>query len=96
MVKGWITYDNRAVTMEEMTHQHMSNIYYFTKFIVPELYPQSVRDDIMKWLLIRFEGVILPYRPDHGFIQEQAYLAKMGYLKENNDIIVNGEIIGKY
>ncbi len=96
MVRGWITYDNRMVTMEEMSHQHMSNIYYYTKYIVPQLYPQCVREDIQKWLLIRFDGVILPYRPVHKFVMEQEYLAKMGYLKENNDIVVNGELIGKY
>lgn len=82
--------------MEEMSHQHMSNIYYFTKYIVPELYPQSIRNDIMNWLLVRFDGVILPYHPVHEFVQEQIYLSKMGYLRDNNDIVVNGELIGKY
>jgi hypothetical protein len=50
----------------------------------------------MKWLLIRFDGIILPYHPVHEYLQERIYLTKMGYLKENNDIIVNGELIGKY
>jgi len=82
--------------MENMSHQHMSNIYYFINKIVPQLYPDSVRQDINAWLQKRFGGIILPYHPVPNFIQEQAYLYQKGYLQENNEIVINGELIGSY
>ena len=96
MIKGWITYDNRTVTMEDMSHQHMSNIFYFVTYVVPNLYPDSVRNDVFRWLVKRFSGDILPYRPHPGFKEEKQYLLLNGYLKDNNDIIINNQLIGKY
>jgi hypothetical protein len=96
MVQGWITYDNRTVTMEEMSHQHMSNIYYYTKYILPELYCDSTRNDIFRWLLKRFGGVILNYHPHPDFLWEKDYLLQRGYLKEDGRIVVNNNIIGWY
>ena len=93
---SWRTYDNRVINMEEMSHQHMSNIFYFVNNIVPNYYPDSTRNYISKWLLIRFDNVILPFCPDPNFKNEKDYLLRMGYLKENNDIVVNGEKIGSY
>ena len=96
MIGGWITYDDRKVLMDEMSHQHMSNIWYFTRYIVPHLYPDSVRNDVWAWLNKRFGGVILPYHPHPDFHQERAYLKYMGYLKEDNRIVVDNQIIGWY
>lgn len=96
MIHNWTTFDNRSVRMDEMTHQHMSNIYYFTKYIVPQFYPQSVRDEIWIWILVRFGGIVLPYYPVPEFIEEKKYLQMMGYIKNNNDIVVNNEVIGCY
>lgn len=96
MVQGWITYDNRTVLMEEMSHQHMSNIWYYINYILPQYYPQSVRDDIQTWLNKRFGGVILPYHPHPNFDFERAYLRKLGFLQPNGDIIIKGERVGFY
>jgi hypothetical protein len=96
MLGGWITYDDRLINMEEMSHQHMSNIYHFINTIVPHLYPDCVREDITNWLVKRFGGIILPYNPHPDFHQERAYLKMMGYLNEKNEIVVNNQYIGRY
>jgi len=96
MKEYWRTFDNRVVDMEEMDHQHLSNIYYYTHNIVPYFYPDHIRHWILGWLVKRFNGVKLPYRPVPEFMFEKSHLLKMGYLQKNNDIVVNGEKIGCY
>ena len=95
-VKGWQTWDGRMVTMTEISHQHLSNIYYYTHFTMAEYYPQSVRDDIRMWLKIRFGGVILPYKPDPEFVYEKQRLSEIGALQTNGDILMHGEKVGEY
>ena len=82
--------------MENMDHQHMSNIHHFINFIVPQYYSEGIRVEILKWLVQRFAGVILPYRPVPEFKEEKTYLRSKGYLQPNNDVVVNGEKIGSY
>ena len=96
MINFWITYDNRIVSMEEMDHQHMSNIHYYINNIVPYFYNDEVRKHIKKWLVKRFSGVILPYHPVPDFQFEKSHLKRMGYLQPNNDIVVGGIKIGCY
>lgn len=96
MIDFWVTYDNRIVKMEEMNHQHMSNIYYYINTIVPGFYNNEIREYINEWLVKRFAGVILPYRPVPKFRFEKVYLSKMGYTQENNDIVIGGVKIGSY
>jgi hypothetical protein len=96
MIKGWTTWDNRLIAMEHISHQHLSNIYYFVTYTVPELYPQSIRDEIVKLIETRFKGVILPYRPHSDFIEEKFYLRFKGFLRENNEIIIEGIKMGEY
>lgn len=95
MIKGWITWDNRTVPINEMTHQHMSNIYYYINFTLPEYYDNSTRMEILQLLLTKF-GSILPYRPDPRFEWEKNYLKKLGYLRENNEIYIDGKKVGEY
>jgi len=96
MIDFWMTYDNRIVSMEEMDHQHMSNIHYYINHILPELYTDEIREHIKKWLVKRFAGVILSYHPVPEFRFEQLHLKRMGYLQENNDIVVGGVKLGCY
>lgn len=96
IVKGWQTWDGRTITMTEISHQHLSNIYYYTHFTMAEYYPQSVRDDIMMWLKIRFGGVILPYKPVPEFAFEKERLTQLGALMPNGDILIRGDKVGTY
>jgi hypothetical protein len=95
MLKGWITWDNRSIPIEEITHQHLSNIYYYTHFVLSKQYHATTKHEVYMELMKRF-GSILPYRPDVRFVQEQIYLQELGYLRDNNDIVIQGKIVGKY
>jgi hypothetical protein len=92
----WITYDGRVVDMNEMSHQHMSNIYWFINVLFPESYNVYIRHNIRTWLNLRFKGEVLPYSPKPEFVAELNYLRMKGYLKENNKIVIDGQEIGKY
>lgn len=93
MLDMWITFDNRLVSMDEMTHQHMSNIYWYINEIVPMIYTEQVRIDINHWLNKRFDGVILEYRPHKRFEGEHTFLKKNNYVIDNS-VLVNGKRIG--
>ena len=95
MLKGWTTWDNRHIPVEEITHQHLSNIYYYTHFVLAKWYDAGTKQEVYRLLMTKF-GSILPYRPDIRFIQEQKYLTELGYLMDNNDIVIDGKIVGKY
>jgi hypothetical protein len=95
-VQGWETYDGRRITMNEISHQHLSNIYYYTHFTMAQYYPQWVREDIVEWLKIRFGGVILPYKPVNEFEFERKRLATLGFLRPNGEIVVYGKKLGAY
>jgi len=95
-ITNWTTYDGRVASMEDMDHQHMSNIHHFINIVHPDFYPNSVKDEILRWLVQRFAGLILPYHPDPNFNSERVILRSKGYLQPNNDIVVNGEKVGCY
>lgn len=91
----WITFDNRIVSLNEMSHGHMSNIYHYINHIMPEIYTQKVKDDISYWLNKRFKGVVLDYIPHKDFHLEHDYLKTKFYFQCDNSIVVNGEKIGQ-
>ena len=91
----WRTYDDRVVPMETMDHQHMSNIHFYINVTCPEFYDNDIREWITAWLVRRFAGVILPYRPVCEFAFEKARLQSKGYLK-GDDVVVEGQKIGSY
>lgn len=91
----WITFDNRLVSMEEMSHQHMSNIWHNINEIVPSHYTQVVRDDINYWLKKRFGGSILAYMPHNKFEQEHTFLNQNNLINGDNNVVVNGKVIGR-
>ena len=95
-INYWGTYDGRIVSMEEMDHQHLSNIHFYVNVTCPEFYDDELRAWILGWLSRRFAGVILPYRPVSEFTFEKNRLQSKGYLQPNNDVVVNGEKIGGY
>ena len=87
MITHWQTWDKRVLSVDEISHQHLSNIYYYTHFIMSKYYSQPVKDDIRQMLDNRFNGEILKYKPDPKFKEEWEYLKKMGYLRPNGKIV---------
>ena len=91
----WGTWDGRWFDFNKLSHEHLSNIHYFMNLISPKIYEKDFRDLVREILLTKY-GKILPYRPDPKFKGEIDYLRRLGYLKPNGDIIVNGLKIGWY
>lgn len=94
-INYWGTYDGRIISMEKMDHQHMSNIHFYVNVTCPEFYDDKIRKFILGWLIRRFAGVILPYRPVPEFKFEKGRLQSKGYLKDK-DVVVGGQKIGCY
>ena len=86
MKQKWFTADGKEVDLYSICYQHLSNIYYYTHFILAERYPEATRRLVSKALDIRFGGKALPYNPK--FKWEIEYLKKQGWLKGNGSIIV--------
>jgi len=96
MIKGWETFDGRKILIDDITHQHLSNIYYYTHFTLPQCYPDSIRMEVRTELKNRFGGVILPYKPVSNFPYERERLQYLGYLQPDNTIVAHGQKLGAY
>ena len=83
------TFDGRAIKYTDLTHQHLSNIYWFNKVIYN-------RKSELELVVIdcKHDGVILAYRPTCNFPEELAVLRKLGYLREDGKIIYEKKEIG--
>ena len=77
MTVGWETYDGRQIPKDEISHQHLSNIYYYTHYTMKEYYPELIRSLVRGWLRERFKGVILPYKPTPEFAFERTRLTEL-------------------
>ena len=91
----WQTAYGRLMPLQELSHQHLSNIMYYYELIVPSghiLHPR-VNEELNK----RFLGKRLPYRPLTIFRREISVLVSKGYTTGEPDanIIVDGKIIGQ-
>lgn len=89
------TFDNKKVPLSEITHQHLSNIYWFTKIINGYNYSATLITIDEK-----YDGVILPYKPEPRFRLEIEELDKRGFLRWRDneskaDIIYNGDVVGE-
>lgn len=91
----WESYNGKIKVLKYIDHQHLSNIHYFMNLIHPKHYERNLRI-IVREMLIKKYGKILPYRPDPSFVHETEFLKKLGYLKNNGDIVVHGHKIGSY
>jgi hypothetical protein len=91
--QNWHTFYGRQIPLEQLSHQHLSNIIWYWEIIFKSRINQAVYDQIEK----RFGGQKLPYRPLISFTNEIDTLFAMGYItsKLNSDIIVDGKWIGK-
>ena len=96
MVIGWQTYDGRQILKDNISHQHLSNIYYYTHFTMAEYYPDAIRKLVIEWLHERFNGVILPYKPVPEFEFERVRLTQLNAIQPNGDIVMQGRKLGTY
>lgn len=86
--KTWTTFDGRKIPVENLTHQHLSNIYYFFLLVNKLEIPW-----IKKELETRFNGQLLEYRPHSKFQDEITKLQTEGYLRAP---IVVGTLFAEY
>jgi hypothetical protein len=91
----WHTFEGNIKLVSEIDHQHLSNIYYFINYTTEVPYESFVVNIINKEIIERFDGVVLDYRPLRRFALEMKLLSRKGYLQENGEIIINGELVGK-
>ena len=96
MITKWMTWDNRVIELKNITHQHLSNIFYYTHYIMGKYYSLSTKIMILFLLNNNFSGILLPYRPDPKFEFEKKYLKEQGFLQNDGTIIISGNKIGKY
>jgi hypothetical protein len=95
MITHWGTWDGRTIEFKRLTWQHLSNIHYYMNVVLPKYYSRITKD-IVRTVLFKKHGGILPYHPDHRFDYEKIQLVALGYLKNNGDIVVDGHKIGWY
>jgi hypothetical protein len=93
------TFDNKKIPLEELSHQHISNIYWFGRVINGFTHDTVMRVIIGNNIDIKYGGVILPYKPEPRFRAEIKALDKRGLLswRDDNkaDIVFEGTIIGE-
>ena len=82
----WCTADGHEVDLYTINHQHLSNIYYYTNFILPEKYSDDIRILVSQILEERFGGA-LPYKPK--FKWEIDYLKKRRWLRKDGSIVIS-------
>jgi hypothetical protein len=94
----WRTYDGETVTLDEIDHQHFSNVYWFQKIINNRDMKQN--SEFVKTLAERFDGEILPYRPPISFKYEMSKLIEGNHIQRDPDdpltvnIVYKGEVVG--
>jgi hypothetical protein len=93
--QSWGTWDGRSLTLGELEHQHLSNIYWFNVVMHNRVYTFAINE-----LEKRFNGILLAYRPDIRFDHEITKLEKKGLLVWNRDkshghVVLNGNVIGE-
>lgn len=95
MIKTWGTWDDRTIQFERLTWQHLSNIHYYMNITMRKYYSNLDRAMVRQVLFSKYGG-ILPYHPDRSFHYEKIQLVRLGYLRNNGDIVVDGNKIGWY
>lgn len=80
----WRTYDGRELYIHDMTHDHVSSLYYFIRYISTRQHA-AVKEEIDRVINEKFHGVILPYRPPCDVIGEAEILQEKGMLKYDKE-----------
>lgn len=99
--EGWYTFDNRFVSFNEVSHQHISNALWFNEVFNNRTSRNDKFMEQVEWVLRkRFNGVRLPWAP-LPIPNELICLHEMGLITPNGDILGNkntglyhGKVIG--
>ena len=89
----WRTFYNVVIEVNQLSHQHLSNIKWFYEVICGLRVPFEIEIEINK----RFGGIQLPYHPAPSFKYEIDVLERKGYItnRHNSDIIIDEKWVGK-
>lgn len=71
----WTTADGSKIKLEELSQQHLSNIYWYHLIIFDYTHLYALQQ-----ILIKFNGIILPWVP--VFLEEVEYTKEKGYAVE--------------
>lgn len=80
----WKTHDGKQLFIHEMTHEHISSLYHFTKYVSTRYQPEVV-EEIDRVIKEQYDGIILPYRPPCTVVGEIELLFKKGMLKYDKE-----------
>lgn len=84
------TFCGQKIKYTELTQQHLSNIIWFNRIFHPEYHNQY---EILT-LNLRYNGVLLLYRPSYAFVNEIVGLRQRCLLQNDGRIILNKKEIG--
>lgn len=95
----WMTFEGQIHKLSEIDHQHLTNIYYWTHYLHPEWYADTVKYRIKITIDQRFDGELLDYKPLRRFKDEMKLLELRGWLCEDDEyfrtnVIINGKMVG--
>ena len=104
MSNKWQTADNNFIPIDELTQQHLSNIYWYHLIFQDEPRIRIAEKQHMIKIVTfaeneinkRFRGKILDWEPIFSF--EEEWLIQLGLLNSTTKVITDfsGKIIGKF
>lgn len=97
------TFEDRRLNISDLSHQHLSNIYWFKLIFGGENILESPKSGMTRKVQEKFKefnNKILDYQPHPKFVSEIRQLDSMGLLKWNDektiaDIIFRGKKVGE-
>ena len=94
-------YNGNTGEISELSHSHLSNIYWFNKILNGWDDYDSRLNSILDSIKQKFGGEILPYNPKWQFKTEIETLESRGHFiwnldKTRADIVYMGKVVGSY
>ena len=92
---NWTTADNKTIPFSEVTHQHLSNIYWYHLIFqrlrgMPYRSMQRTVETAKNEINKRFKGKILKWKP--VYLYEVTWLQELGMIVSGISINIDGEI----